>query len=119
MTAVEGRLLVHGQDEPSGRNYLMLEGTDAKVYLIIYTREIEEARNRGKLRKNSLVQFRKPYVGRALIDVDDLGDAEGLLSNSRYLKAATRQLLMRGIVPTEDGWAGWLGRYQAALLQSQ
>jgi hypothetical protein len=32
MTSVEGRVLVHGQDEQTGRNYLMLEGTDAKVH---------------------------------------------------------------------------------------
>ena len=118
MTAVEGRVLVHGQDEQSGRNYLMLEGTDAKVYLINYTREVEEARSRGRLRTNSFVGFRKPSVGRALIDVDDLGDAEELLNNSRYLQTAAQQLLMRGIVPTEDGWAGWLGRYQGALCRA-
>jgi hypothetical protein len=115
MISVEGRVLVHGQDEQSGRNYLMLEGTDAKVYLINYTQEIEEARSRGKLRTNSFARLRKLSVGRASIDVDDLGNAEGLLSNSRYLHTAARQLLMRGIVPTEDGWAGWLGRYQGAL----
>lgn len=118
MTAVEGRVLVHGQDEQSGRNYLMLEETDAKVCLINYTREVEEARSRGKMRTNSFVRLGKPSVGRSLIDVQDLGDAEGLLSNSRYLHAAARQLLMRGTVPTEDGWAGWLGRYQAALCKA-
>ena len=115
MTSVEGRVLVHGQDEHSGGNYLMLEGTDARVYLINYTPEIEAARGRGELQTNSFVRLRKLSVGRAPIDVDDLGDAEGLLSNSRYLHTAARQLLMRGIVPTEDGWAGWLGRYQGAL----
>jgi hypothetical protein len=40
--AVEGRMLVDGQDEQSGRNYLMLEGTDAKVYFIQYTPEMEQ-----------------------------------------------------------------------------
>jgi hypothetical protein len=33
-TTVEGRILVHGQDGHSGRNYLMLEGTDAKIHFI-------------------------------------------------------------------------------------
>ncbi len=37
MTSVEGRVLVHGQDEQTGRNYLMLEGTDAKIHFIHYT----------------------------------------------------------------------------------
>jgi len=30
IASVEGRVLVHGQDEHTGRNYMMLEGTDAK-----------------------------------------------------------------------------------------
>ena len=34
MTLVEGRVLVHGQDEQTGRNYPMHEGTDAKVHFI-------------------------------------------------------------------------------------
>ena len=59
MTTVEGRVLVHGEDEQSGRNYLMLESTDAKVYFVHYTPEIEEARSRGELRTNSFVRLRK------------------------------------------------------------
>jgi hypothetical protein len=118
MTSVEGRVLVHGQDEQSGRNYLMLEGTDAKVYLINYTPEIEEARSRGELRTDSFVRLGRPSGGRAVIDINDMGDAEGLLSNSGYLRTAARNLFMRGVVPTEDGWAGWLGRYQAALSKA-
>jgi hypothetical protein len=118
MTTVEGRVLVHGQDEQSGRNYLMLEGTDAKVYLINYTPEMEMARGRGELRANSFVCLRKLSVGRAPIDVEDLGEAEGLLRNTRYLGTTARQLLMKGIMPAEDGWGGWLGRYQAALCKT-
>ena len=53
MTAVEGRILVHGEDEITGRNYLMLEGTDAKVHLIHHTPEMKEARSRGGLRAKS------------------------------------------------------------------
>jgi type IV secretory pathway VirD2 relaxase len=47
LAAVEGRILVHGQDEQSGQNYLMVEGTDAKVHFIYYTPEMEEARSTG------------------------------------------------------------------------
>ena len=118
MTSVEGRVLVHGQDEQTGRNYLMLEGTDAKVHYIHYTPEMEEARSRGELRTNSFVRLRKLPVDRALmLDVNDLGDAERLLNNPRHLGETARQLLKRGIMPTEDGWGGWLGRYQSALQE--
>ena len=72
--------------------YLLLEGTDAKVYLINYTPEMEMARSRCELRTNSFVRLRKLSIGQSAIDVDDLGDAER--------------------------WRGWLGRYQAALRKA-
>jgi len=56
---VEGRVLVRGQDEDSGRNYLMLEATDAKVHFIHYTPEMEEARSNGEMRTNSFVRLRR------------------------------------------------------------
>jgi type IV secretory pathway VirD2 relaxase len=119
MTSVEGRVLVHGQDEQTGRNYLMLEGTDAKVYFINYTREMEEARSQGELWTNSFVRLRRlPVDGATILDVNDLGDAEKLLNNPRHFGGAARLLLKRGIMPIEDGWGGWLGRYQATLCKT-
>lgn len=115
MTSVEGRVLVHGQDENSGRNYLMLEGTDAKVYFVHYTREMEEARSRGELRTNSFARLKKLAADRPLMDVIDLGDAERLLTNPLRLGELARERLKRGVAPVEEGWGGWLGRYQAAL----
>ena len=50
--------------------------------------------------------------------VEDLGTAESLLSNRRYLTKAAGKLLNRGIMPAEDGWGGWLGQYQAALAHA-
>jgi type IV secretory pathway VirD2 relaxase len=116
-TSVEGRVLVHGQDEQTGRNYLMLEGTDAKVHFIHYRPEMEEARGRGELRVNSYVRLRRSSA-RARLDINDLGDAAMLLNNPRHLGAAARQILMSGIGPTEDGWGAWLGAYQAALCKA-
>jgi hypothetical protein len=119
MESVEGRVLVHGEDEQTGRNYLMLEGTDAKVHFVHYTPEIADARSRGELRTNSFVRLRRVPADRALIlDVNDLGDAEVLLKNPSHLGETARQLLKRGIMPTEDGWGGWLGRYQSALCKT-
>ena len=53
--------------------------------------------------------------GKPLLDVQDLGSAEAILSNKRHLSEATRNFVKRGMLPEEDGWGGWLGRYQAAL----
>ncbi len=80
---------------------------------------MEEARSRGELWTNSFVRLRKLPVDRALmLDIIDQGDAEKLLDNPRHLGGAARQLLKRGIMPTEDGWGGWLGRYQSAICRT-
>jgi hypothetical protein len=119
---LQGRVLVHGEEEDgrdAGRSYLMLEGTDARIHHISYTPDIEGARNRGQLRTNSFVRLRRYVVGGApSIEAEDMGDAESLLRNKRHLRETARQLVKRGIVPEEDGWSGWLGRYQAALRKT-
>jgi type IV secretory pathway VirD2 relaxase len=114
-TSVEGRVIVHGQDEHTGRSYLMLEGTDAKVHFIYYTPEMEEARGRGELWINAFARFRRFGLS---IDINDLGDAEKLLKNGPHLCATARELFKQGVMPTEDGWGGWLGRYQAIMRQT-
>jgi hypothetical protein len=103
----EGRVLVHGQDEDSGRNYLMLEGIDAKV------------RSNGQMRTNSFVRLRRINPeGRPILDVQDLGDANDLLKSRGMLREKARKLLKEGIVPLQEGWGGWLGGYQAALVNT-
>jgi hypothetical protein len=49
LTSIEDRILVHGEEEVSGRNYLMLEGTDGQVYHIYRTPEMEKLRSRRGL----------------------------------------------------------------------
>jgi type IV secretory pathway VirD2 relaxase len=122
LRSLEGRVLVHGEDElggNAGRHYVLIEGTDAKVHLVYYSPALEEARSRGQLRPNSFVRLRKQFEnGRPALEVDDLGDAEKILRNTRHLEGTVRPLVKRGIMPAEDGWSGWLGRYQAALAQA-
>jgi len=116
VTTLEGRILVHGEEESSGRSYLMLEGTDARLHYLYYTPEIEAARNRGELRTNSFVQLRKSTAeGRPALEIDDMGDSEAMLGNNRKLRELGQRLIRRGIMLEDDGWSGWLGRYQKAL----
>jgi hypothetical protein len=116
LTTLEGRILVHGEEESSGRTYLMLEGTDARVHYLYYTPEMEAARNRGSLRTNSFIRLRKLSTqGRPAMEIDDMGDSEAILRNKRHLGETAQRLIRPGIVPHEDGWNGWLGRYQKAL----
>jgi len=119
LTTLEGRILVHGEEESSGRSYLMLEGTDARVHYVYQTPEMEAARNRGGLRTNSFVRLRKLFTdGRPALQIHELGDAESILRNKLHLRETAQHLIRRGIVPQEDGWDGWLGRYQKALAET-
>jgi len=115
-TTLEGRVLVHGEEEYPGRSYLMLEGTDARVHYVYCTPEIEVARNRGRLRTNSFIRLQASTAdARPALEITDLGDSEALLRDTRQLREIGQRLIRRGIIPQDDGWNGWLGRYQKAL----
>jgi type IV secretory pathway VirD2 relaxase len=119
LTTVEGRILVHGEEESSGRHYLILEGTDAQIRYIYYTPEMEAARNRGGLRANSFIRLNKLFMeDRPVLGIDELGDAESILHNKGHLREAAQQLIRLDIVPQDDGWNGWIGRYQKALSET-
>jgi type IV secretory pathway VirD2 relaxase len=117
---VQGRILVHGQDEISGRNYLMMEGTDACVHFVPYSPEMELARSHGRLRANSFIRLRRIFgiSGEPTIDVLDIGDSDALLKNRSHFEAEAQKLIKRGMLPTDDGWGGWLGKYQATLREA-
>jgi len=53
-----------------------------------------------------------------VLKVDELGDAESILRNKGYLRENAQRLIRRGIVAQEDGWNGWLGRYQKAVVEA-
>jgi hypothetical protein len=44
-----------------------------------------------------------------------MGDSEAMLGNNRKLRELGQRLIRRGIMLEDDGWSGWLGRYQKAL----
>ncbi len=119
LTTLEGRILVHGEEDigrQAGRSYFMLEGTDGQVHYVYYTPELEAVRSQGGLRTNSFVRLRKLFAdGHPVLKSDELGDSESILRNKRYLRETAQRLIRRGIVPQEDGWNGWLGRYQKAV----
>jgi len=117
--SVEGRVVVHGEDEQSGRRYLMLEGVDARVHYVEYTAEMEEARARGELRTNAFVRLRTVFIREEpAVEVEDLGNSEDLLKNRNHFKAKAQELLKQGVLPTTQGWGGWIGQYHDALTQA-
>ncbi len=118
IASIEGRVLVHGEEEHSGKRFLMLEATSARVCYIPYTPEMEEIRARGGLKTNSFIQLRRLTDDeRVRIEIEDFGHSELLLTNRRLLRTKVEDLRSQGVHPTEDGWGGWLGRYQRALCE--
>ena len=84
--------------------------------LIYYTPEMEEARSKGRLRANSFIRLQKQFEnGHPVLEIEDYGDAERALKNRHHLRETAKTFLARGIAPTDDGWGGWLGRYQVAV----
>jgi len=113
---VEGRVLLHAEEEASGRRYLLLEGTDAKVHFIYHTQEIEDARHAGKLGVNNFVRLEKRFAdGIPHMEISDYGDADALLKNRGLMNKQALTLLRQGITLDKDLWGGWLGQYHKAL----
>jgi hypothetical protein len=52
---LRGRVLGHGEEESTGRTYMLLESDDQKVHFIYHNRAIEKARHEGQLSPDTSV----------------------------------------------------------------
>ena len=119
LTSIDGRILVHGEEETSGRSYLMLEATDGQIYHICRTQEMEELRSQRGLQTNSFIRLRRFSTARGpVVEIKDMGDSEAILTNKAHLRETAREMIRRGVYPQDGGWSGWLGRYQKALVDT-
>src|SRR6516165_714040 len=113
---VAGRVLLHAEDEQTGKRCMLIEGTDAKVHFIYHTAAIEEARSQGKLAVDNFVRIEKQFANKKpTLHVADFGDANALLQNSSYFHREAQLLARRGIRDVHSEWGGWLGQYQTKL----
>ncbi len=120
MDELEGKVLVHGQDEWSGNNFALVESVTGAIFRIPQTREIADARRHGNLEPGHYLRIKRipPSAGnnsRSTYEVSDFGDAEELLQNPFFLEEHAGRL--SEIV--QDGWGGWLGRLRIAVMASK
>jgi hypothetical protein len=119
LSSIKGRILVHGEEETSGRSYLMLEGTDGQVYHVYRTPEMEELRSQRGLQTNSFIRLRKFSTARGpVVEIKHMGDSEAIITNKFHLRETARETIRKGVYPQDAGWNGWLGRYQKALVDT-
>ena len=103
-TMLEGRVLVHGEDEGTGRTFMMIEGTDAKVHYIYHTPEMAEARSRGGLRANRFVRLCKRFEnGRPLFEVDELDRSMKSVRDRLHHEETVEKFSKTGIALCGDG----------------
>jgi hypothetical protein len=111
-----GRVLVHGEEETTGRGYMLLEGTDASIHYILHNTQIQAARRRGQLQPGSFISVRRGRP-RSKLTVTDYGDAELLVSNTNRLERIEPSVLHERVAGGASDWGGWLGRFDAAVAR--
>jgi type IV secretory pathway VirD2 relaxase len=55
---LRGRVLGHGEEESTGRTYMLLEGDDKKVHFVYQSRQMQAARHQGLLNPGSSVTIK-------------------------------------------------------------
>jgi|SRR5579859_464558 len=121
ISRLEGRVLVHAEDEAMGRPYMLLEGTDSKIHLIYHTKEIDAARATGNLKPDHFAVLQKKFVNtRPSLLIADLGDADKILTNRFTLREAAHRLIRQGLFGDlqQTAWGGWLGKYHEEVRRA-
>jgi hypothetical protein len=54
---LRGRVLGHGEEESTGRTYMLIEGDDRKVHFLYHNREMQRLRHQGALKVNTRVML--------------------------------------------------------------
>jgi len=102
-TTLDGRILVHGEDEGTARTFMMLEGADAKVHCIYHTPEMVEARARGGLRTNAFVRLHKIFEsGRPVLELEELSQSVRLTIDRYHHEETVRRLRGTEIALAEE-----------------
>lgn len=105
---VEGRILVHGQDEYSGNNFALIETIQGEIVRLPHVKEIAGARKYGQLEPGRYVSVSRVDDG---FRIQDSGDSDQLLSDQTFM--LTNRERLSKVVP--NGFPGWLGSLRKAV----
>ena len=129
LRTIEGRVLGHGEEENSGRRYMLLEGTDGKLHYLTHNEQIDSIRQSGQLKPDSFVTIQRTKVeGKVGHRIDEHGAADSILTDKAFINnRASRLNQMRkhaAVKEPHDGsndagpvYGGWLGKYNSAIEQ--
>jgi hypothetical protein len=127
LRTIEGRVLGHGEEENSGKRYMLLEGTDGKLHYLTHTPQIDSARQAGQLKPDSFVTIqRTKQDGKIGHRLDEHGTADALLTDKAFISnRAARLNQIRNHSNAQEPldstktvgpvYGGWLGKYNAAV----
>jgi len=109
---LEGRILVHGQEDNRDPAYFLIEDVNGVIRFMEHRHEIEQARAAGRMQPGSYVAMRVKFVRRQpQWIVQDFGPAEEALINADFLE----KCIKRGVNPPAHHLTGWLGKFRDAV----
>lgn len=108
MESVEGKILVHGQDEHSGNNFALVETIQGELVRIPHVKEIAGARKFGSLAPGNYMRLQRADDG---FQVEDFGDAALLVSDRKFLAEHGQRLREQ----VTSAYGGWLGQLRASV----
>lgn len=116
ITKLEGRILVHGQEDQAHRSYMLLEDVNGKIHFLDHRPEIEKLRQAGKLQPDSYAAMRVVWEDRKpRWIVEDYGSAAEALRSDDFIDHCLR----RGVHPPAHGFGGWLGQFRDAIERAR
>ena len=120
---IEGRMIAAGQDDDSGKPYLLLETTEGIVHHIYQTQAMQKARGEGALKRGDFLtveskEFEKDGKKITATVMKNHGSGHKLLSDKKHLTSQVlRAVKTRKALPEFRPSIGWLGNYQKAIKE--
>ncbi len=119
--SIEGRMVATGEDESTGKPYVLLESPDGIVQHVYQTMAMQKARAEGTLKRGDYLTVEGKELERdgkkflALV-MRNHGSGHKLLTDSKHLTAQVlRSVHKHKALPQPRPLAGWLGEYQQAI----